>query len=115
MGCFNINEPVIFGMPIVLNPLYFIPWMIVPVVLTLIAYLATSSGMVPPCHVVVPWVTPPVLYAWLATGGSFAAALLALINLVVAVLLWIPFVIVANSYNEDVAEDDPEAVEALEA
>ena len=96
MGCFNINEPVVFGMPIVLNPIYFIPWLLVPVVLTIIAYLATSFGLVPYVHVVVPWVIPPVLYAWLATGGSFAAALLAAINLVIGVAIWSVFVIIAN-------------------
>lgn len=50
MGVFNINEPV------VLNPIYFIPWVLVSVVLTVVAYLATSIGLVPPVHVPVPWV-----------------------------------------------------------
>ena len=97
MGVFNINEPVVFGMPIVLNPIYFIPWVLVPVVLTVIAYLATSLGLVPFVHVVVPWVVPPVIYAWLATGGSFAAALLALVNFVIAVVIWSVFVMIANN------------------
>lgn len=104
MGVFNINEPVVFGMPIVLNPIYFIPWLLVPVVLTIIAYLATSMGLVPYVHVVVPWVVPPVIYAWLATGGSFAAALLALVNLVIAVAIWSVFVILANRFDVEEAE-----------
>ena len=103
MGAFNINEPVIFGMPIVLNPIYFIPWLLVPVVLTTIAYLATSFGLVPYIHVVVPWVVPPVIYAWLATGGSFAAALLALVNLAIGVAIWSVFVIVANRFDVEEA------------
>ena len=97
MGVFNINEPVVFGMPIVLNPIYFIPWLVVPVVLTVIAYLATSMGLVPYVHVIVPWVVPPVIYAWIATGGSFAAALLSIVNLAIATAIWSVFVIVANS------------------
>lgn len=104
MGVFNINEPVVFGMPIVLNPIYFIPWLLVPVVLTIIAYLATSMGLVPYVHVVVPWVVPPVIYAWLATGGSFAAALLALVNLAIAVAIWSVFVILANRFDIEEAE-----------
>ena len=104
MGVFNINEPVVFGMPIVLNPIYFIPWLIVPVILTIIAYLATSLGIVPYVHVVVPWVVPPVIYAWLATGGSFAAALLSLINLAIAVAIWSVFVILANRFDVEEAE-----------
>ena len=99
MGCFNINEPVIFGLPIVLNPIYFIPWLITPVILAVIAYLATASGLIPPVFITVPWVVPPVIYAILATGGSLMAGVIAAINLVVAVLCWIPFVLVANRMN----------------
>ncbi|MFV0393907.1 MAG: PTS sugar transporter subunit IIC [Coprobacillaceae bacterium] len=96
MGAFNINEPVMFGMPIVLNPVYFIPWMIVPIILTVIAYGATALGIVPPVFTPVPWVMPPVVYAFLATGGSIAAAILSLINLAIAVLIWGVFVIIGN-------------------
>lgn len=96
MGAFNINEPVVFGMPIVLNPIYFIPWMLVPVVLTIIAYAATAIGLVPPVFTPVPWVIPPVLYAFLATGGSIMAAILAAINLAIAIAIWGIFVLIGN-------------------
>lgn len=96
MGCFNINEPVIFGLPIVLNPIYFIPWLLSPVVLVCVAYGATAAGLVAPVSVTVPWVVPPVIYAFLATGADIMAAVVAAINLVLATLIWIPFVIVAN-------------------
>lgn len=96
MGIFNINEPVIFGLPIVLNPIYLIPWIFVPAILAIIAYTVTKAGLVPPVFLEVPWVMPPVIYAWMATGFSFSAALLALFNLAVAVVLWGIFVIVAN-------------------
>lgn len=96
MGLFNINEPVVFGLPIVLNPVYLIPWVLVPTILVTIAYLATSIGLVPPVFLEVPWVMPPVLYAWFATGFSLSAALLALVNLAIAVAIWSVFVIIAN-------------------
>lgn len=96
MGLFNINEPVIFGLPIVLNPIYFIPWMVAPVVLTCIAYGATAAGIIPPVYVQLPWVIPPVIYAFLATGANFMAALVALLNIVVCVLIFTPFVMMAN-------------------
>lgn len=99
MGCFNINEPVIFGLPIVLNPIYFIPWLISPVVLTCIAYFATDWGIIAPVSITVPWVVPPVMYAFLATGADFMAAVVSALNLVIAVLIWAPFVIVANRMN----------------
>lgn len=96
MGVFNINEPVMFGMPVVLNPVYFIPWMLVPVIMTIIAYVATVLGLVPPVFVPVPWVMPPVIYAILATGGNLVAGLVALINLVIAVVIWGVFVLIGN-------------------
>lgn len=104
MGIFNINEPIIFGMPIVLNPQFAIPWLITPPILATIAYLATSWGLVPPVFLAVPWITPPGLYAYLATGGSFAAAILSLFNIVVAFFIYLPFVLVANRVN--IGEDE---------
>lgn len=99
MGIFNINEPVIFGMPIVLNPVYLIPWLIVPPVCAAIAYAVTAIGLVPPVFVSVPWVMPAGIYAFLATGGNFMAALLALFNLFVSFVIWAPFVLMANKMN----------------
>lgn len=96
MGVFNINEPMIFGIPMVLNPLFVIPWLIVPPICATIAYLATASGLIPPVFAAVPWITPPGLYAYLATGGSVMAAVISLFNLLVAFLIWTPFVIAAN-------------------
>ena len=46
-GIFNVNEPVIFGLPIVMNPIIIIPWVIAPMVVTLVTYLAMSAGIVP--------------------------------------------------------------------
>ncbi|MGT2811778.1 PTS sugar transporter subunit IIC [Streptococcus minor] len=96
MGLFNINEPITFGIPMVLNPVFVIPWLIVPPVCATIAYLATASGLIPPVFATVPWITPPGLYAYLATGGNVMAALVSLFNLFVAFLIWTPFVIAAN-------------------
>ncbi len=95
-GIFMINEPVIFGLPIVLNPILLVPFMVTPVVLTLVAYIATSVGLVPPTSIMVPWTTPPVLGAFLATGGSITAALLALVNFVIALFIYLPFIHLSN-------------------
>jgi len=96
MGVFNINEPVTFGIPMVLNPLFAIPWLIVPPICCAIAYLATVSDLIPPVYQQIPWITPPGLYAFLATGGNIMAALVSLFNIFVAFLIWTPFVIAAN-------------------
>lgn len=100
MGIFNINEPVTFGMPIVLNPLYMIPWLLVPPICAMVAYGFTAIGIIPPCFVQVPWVMPVGVYAFLATGGNFMAALVALLNLFISFLIWTPFVLLANREQE---------------
>ncbi|MBU3132757.1 PTS sugar transporter subunit IIC [Clostridium gasigenes] len=94
-GLFNINEPVIFGMPIVLNPIYIIPFIIVPLVCAIIAYLATLWGIMPVIGILAPWTTPPVIGAWMSTG-SFRGALVALINIAVGTALYLPFVMAAD-------------------
>lgn len=92
-GMFNINEPVIFGLPIVLNPVMLIPFVLVPVTLTIISYVALATGIVPRTVVILPWTTPPILSGYLVTGGSWRGIALQVVNLTVAVLLYIPFVI----------------------
>ncbi|WP_125607058.1 PTS sugar transporter subunit IIC [Lapidilactobacillus bayanensis] len=91
-GLFNINEPVMFGLPIVLNAIYFVPFIIAPFINTVIAYVVSSLGWVAPVQVAVPWITPPVLNAWMATNFDWRAALLAIVNMVIAFFIWVPFV-----------------------
>lgn len=92
---FNINEPILFGFPIVLNPLLIIPFILTPVILTVFSYLMIASGIVPKTIAFIPWTTPPVIGGFLATG-SWRGAGLALVNLVIAVLIYIPFIKVAE-------------------
>ncbi|MBU3108149.1 PTS sugar transporter subunit IIC [Clostridium gasigenes] len=94
-GLFNINEPVIFGMPIVLNTIYIIPFIIVPLVCATIAYLATLWNIIPVIGILAPWTTPPVIGAWMSTG-SFMGALVALINIAVGTVLYLPFVMASD-------------------
>jgi PTS system cellobiose-specific IIC component len=93
---FEINEPVIFGLPIVLNPIFIIPFILAPVVMTIVAYLATASGLVAPCVATMPWVMPPVIGAWIATGGHLSGAILAAVNLVISIVIYFPFLIAAD-------------------
>ena len=109
MGVFNINEPMVFGMPIVLNPLYFIPWVLVPVITKVVALLFTYSGVIPPCFIQVPWIMPVGLYAFFATGGNVLAALVALLNLGISFAIWTPFVLLAN---RQLLKSEPEKREA---
>ncbi|WOO87945.1 PTS transporter subunit EIIC [Mollicutes bacterium LVI A0039] len=99
-GLFEINEPIIFGMPIVLNPIYMIPFVFVSPILTIVAYTSVHFGFggIPVNQI--PWTTPPIVAAWLATNGSIEAVLLAIITLVLSVLLYAPFVILSNKEYE---------------
>lgn len=95
-GCFNINEPLVFGLPIVLNPLFMLPLMLIPAINLIIAYLATAAGLIEKTVVAVPWTTPPIVSAYLATGGDWKAAALSAGLIVLSVILYMPFVIAAN-------------------
>lgn len=91
---FNINEMVIFGLPVVMNLPLIIPLMIVPVVTFLVAYGATITGLVPMVVNNVNWTTPPLVSGYLATG-SWKGAALQLVIIIISVLIYLPF---ANLY-----------------
>lgn len=97
---FNISEPMMFGLPIVFNPVYAIPFCIVPMVSTILAYTATSLNLVTPTYILVPWVTPPILSGYLATAGDFRAALLQIVIIVIGTLIYMPFVLFSNKVKE---------------
>lgn len=96
-GVFNINEPVIFGIPIVLNFVFIIPFIFVPLILVVVSYLATSIGLVNATVAQVPWATPPILSGWLATGGDWRAIVLQLVNIGITIACYIPFVRIADN------------------
>lgn len=96
---FNISEPVMFGLPVVLNPIFILPVVLVPAINLIIAYYATSIGLVEKTVAMVPWTTPPVLSAFLATGGDWKAGVLSFLLLVLSVLIYIPFVLMSNKEN----------------
>ena len=88
---FNINEFVIFGLPVVLNPVFFIPFVVTPIAITVISYLAVSLGIVPYVTQTVEWTTPAILSGYVATG-SVAGSLLQIVNIAVGVLIYRPFI-----------------------
>ncbi|MDR1898764.1 MAG: PTS transporter subunit EIIC [Treponema sp.] len=92
---FNINETLLFGLPIVLNPVFFIPFTAAPLVLTAVSYYAAVTGLLPASAAEVPWTTPPVIGGWIA-AGSPAGGLMQLFNLLVAFFIYLPFVYMAE-------------------
>ncbi|WP_339232913.1 PTS cellobiose transporter subunit IIC [Geobacillus sp. FSL W8-0032] len=91
-GLFNINEPIIFGLPMVMNPVMMIPFILVPVVIVTVSYFAMDLGLVAKtAGVMVPWTAPVGIGGFLATGGKFSGAVLQLFNVALSATLYYPF------------------------
>ena len=89
---FNINEPLIFGTPIVLNLTLAIPFIVTPLVCAIVAWAATGLGLVSRVIITAPWTLPGPVGAYLATGGDWRAAVLNIVLIAISVLMYLPFV-----------------------
>ncbi|EJE7235279.1 PTS sugar transporter subunit IIC [Clostridium sporogenes] len=98
-GMFNINEPVIFGLPIILNPIYFIPFILAPLASGIIAYVLTIIGFAPKVVVMAHWTTPPILGAIISTN-SIRGGITALICMAVSIIIYMPFVHMATKKDQ---------------
>ena len=88
---FNINEPVIFGTPIVMNPVFFIPFLLAPMVNAVLAWAAMKMDLIGRVISVVPWTAPaPIGGAW-ALGWDFRAAILVVVLACVSAIIYFPF------------------------
>lgn len=94
-GIFNINEPIIFGLPIVLNPIMLIPFIIVPLVLAVVTYICMATGIVPrPNGVLIPWTTPPIIGGFLISG--IRGAIFQVAELIISMVIYLPFITVVD-------------------
>lgn len=100
-GLFNINEPVIFGFPVLYNPLIMIPFIIYPQINFVIAYFATQLGMVSRIVAFVPWSVPPLLSGWLGSGGDVRNVILQVALLALGVMIYLPFLM---AYEKTIVE-----------
>ena len=90
-GIFNVNEPVIFGLPIVLNATILIPWVIAPIIVTAFNYFVMAIGIVPaPTGVSVPW-TVPIFFSGIIATNSLAGGLLQIVDFILVGFIWYPF------------------------
>ncbi len=98
---FNINEPLMFGLPIVMNPIYAIPFILAPISGNIIGYLSTIVfKIIPPATVNVGWTTPGFLLPFLGSGGTNVLSLLiGILCVVVSTLIYLPFVSAAAKAN----------------
>lgn len=91
-GIFNINEPLIFGVPIVMNPFFALPFILAPLAMGIVTYLAMGVfHLVSYPIAIVPWTLPAPIGALMATGFDWRAAVLAVVNIVIAGVIYYPF------------------------
>ena len=102
---FNINEPILFGIPLVLNPIMIVPFILTPVISGFATYYAIYFGIIPPFNgVYVPWTTPPIISGFII--GGWQAALWQALMLAMTVLTWWPF---AKKYDKILVDQEQAA------
>ncbi|KTC63585.1 PTS sugar transporter subunit IIC [Pseudomonas fluorescens ABAC62] len=92
LSLFNVSEVLLFGLPIILNPRLFIPFLIVPALNTMVALTMVTVGWVSPAVASVPFTSPVLLNAYLSTHGDLAAVALQVVLLIVGTLVYAPYV-----------------------
>lgn len=88
---FQINEPIFFGFPIVLNPIFMIPYILNALILTATTYLMMHWNLIHKPFVNIPWTTPPIIGHYLVTGGDWRAAVWGVVSIIIAMLVYLPF------------------------
>lgn len=102
---FNINETVTFGIPLVLNPILGIPFVLTPLATIMVGYILTVIGFCPKAVINTPWTTPPILHGFLTTGANVMGAVSQAIALVVSIVVYAPFLIAYERFqNKQAAE-----------
>lgn len=88
---FQINEPIFFGFPIVLNPIFMVPYVLNALLLTTGTFLLMQWGLINKPFVNVPWTTPPIIGHYLVSGGDWRAAVWGILSIVIAMMVYLPF------------------------
>ena len=97
--------PGTFGIPMVLNPILGIPFVVAPLVTIIIGYVLTVIGFCPVACLTVPWTTPPIVFGFLACGANVMGAVTQAILIVVSTVIYVPFLISYEKYqNKQAAE-----------
>ncbi|MDU5191215.1 MAG: PTS sugar transporter subunit IIC, partial [Mixta calida] len=87
-----INEPILFGMPIIMNPLFFLPFILVPMINAVFAWTATKLGWVAQVVSMAPWTTPAPIGASWAANWAFSPVIMCLFCMMLSALIYLPFV-----------------------
>lgn len=106
---FNINEPIIFGLPMIYNPYLAIPFFLAPMVSATIAYFSITLGWINPIIALLPWPSPVGIGAFIGTGGDWRAALVSLICAAAAFVIYYPFI---RAYDRKLMEQEQSNISA---
>lgn len=93
---FQINEPIFFGFPIVLNPIFMVPYILNALILTAGSYLLMEFNILHRPFVNVPWTTPPIIGHYLVSGGDWKSAVWGVVSILIAMTVYYPFAKVAE-------------------
>jgi PTS system cellobiose-specific IIC component len=107
---FNINEPLIFGVPIIYNPFLALPFFLAPMASMSIAFFAIKLELIRPMIAQMPWPSPIGIGAFIGTGGDWKAAVVAVICALAAFVIWFPF---AKAYDARLVKEEQEISEEL--
>ena len=105
---FNINEPILFGIPVVMNPMLAVPFVAMPVISCIIQYFALATGICPLYSAIqVPWTCPPIISGFLI--GGWRSALLQVVIFIISFFVYLPFIRKVDKMN---LKAEAEAAEA---
>ncbi|HHX0204277.1 TPA: PTS sugar transporter subunit IIC [Enterococcus faecalis] len=113
-GLFNINEPVIFGTPIVMNPILGIPFIVAPLITTTLSYFLTVANIIPMMAARLAFAIPAPIAAWMSTNWSFSAAVLVIVNFLITMAIYYPFFKVYEKQQLDKEAEELAAEQAAE-
>ena len=88
---FGIIEPIVFGLPTVLNPFLIIPWILSSVLSAIFGYLFMAAGLCARIWITIPWATPAPIIAFLGTGGDWRAIIIVVVSFVIGIIVYYPF------------------------
>ena len=100
---FNINEPISFGVPIVMNPIFAIPFILTPIINAVITYIFMKLNIVGKVVALTPWTTPPVLGGFMASNLNFAAPILIICLIILDYIIYKPFL---NMYIKELEKEE---------
>ena len=91
LSLININEPLLYGIPIIFNPIMLLPFIFVPIISFIIAYFSIYIGWVEPLSELHSWLLPPLVSGYMATGGSISGSILQLVIIILGMAMYYPF------------------------